>query len=118
MFYIQLLVPSNLNCNDQLNWLFVYFFLAYSITLSVYYTFYCSSDQLLVPHVDVCPGNIWGNVEALFRTVCLCIDDSNDEGDTDEKELSGADVWTKSAKDIVERSKEDEFDDYFKDMLL
>lgn len=52
--------------------------------------------------------------------VCLCIiDDSSDERDSDKKGLSeGGDVWTKSARDIVERSKEDEFDDYFKDMLL
>ena len=27
-------------------------------------------------------------------------------------------VWTKSAQELVEKSKEEEYDEYFKDMLL
>lgn len=27
-------------------------------------------------------------------------------------------IWSKTAKDLVERTKEEEFDDYFKDMLM
>ena len=27
-------------------------------------------------------------------------------------------IWNKTAKDLVERTKEEEFDDYFKDMLM
>ena len=27
-------------------------------------------------------------------------------------------IWNKTAKDLVGRTKEEEFDDYFKDMLM
>ncbi len=42
------------------------------------------------------------------------------EGDEDGKAASGdqTDIWKKSAEAFLEKSKEEEFDDYFKDMLL
>lgn len=41
---------------------------------------------------------------------------SNVEGDDGRDD--GGSVWTQSAQAVLERSKEDEFEDYFKDMLL
>ena len=34
-------------------------------------------------------------------------------------ELEGIEkIWSKSAKELVEKTKEEEFDDYFKDMFM
>lgn len=44
---------------------------------------------------------------------------SDSEMGQEESSMGGSSsVWTKSAQDILEKSKEDEFEDYFKDMLL
>lgn len=41
------------------------------------------------------------------------------EGEEEEEgEKEATAIWTKSARDIVEKSKEEEYDEYFKDMLL
>lgn len=45
-----------------------------------------------------------------FPFACLATDTQDDQE-------SNA-IWTKSAKELVERSKEEEYDDYFKDMLV
>ena len=43
---------------------------------------------------------------------------TSEEGKTEKEEEEGAGVWSKSAQDLVEKSREEEYDDYFKDMLL
>ena len=40
------------------------------------------------------------------------------EGEGEDGSKDGSSVWTQSAQATLERSKEDEFEDYFKDMLL
>ena len=39
------------------------------------------------------------------------------EEEEERREEAGT-IWTKSARDLVEKSKEEEYDQYFKDMLL
>lgn len=39
-------------------------------------------------------------------------------GTSHDKDQDMGKIWTKSAKDLVDRTKEEEFDDYFKDMFM
>jgi hypothetical protein len=54
--------------------------------------------------------------EPFFIVSNFPIESSDSEGKAIDSDMNK--VWTKTAKDLVDRTKEEEFDDYFKDMFL
>lgn len=67
---------------------------------------YSLFTKLLAGHCDL----------SVLLCICLAADSQGDRDNNDPQDSSA--LWTKSAKELVERSKEEEYDDYFKDMLM
>lgn len=47
------------------------------------------------------------------------VNEKGDAGDSDDTAPQSTEkIWNRSAKELVDKTEEEEFDDYFKDMLL